>query len=133
MSADFTDAELLAFLDEELSEARSAQLEALVREDEGVRQRLVEIRGRSLAGLHTIGAIWRRNRLSCPDRAKLAAFLRGELDREETDWIVFHLGEIGCTVCLAQMDDLKTQAMPDPNASKRRDRMAQSSAGHLRS
>ncbi len=56
----FSDAELAAFLDEALPPARCAQLEHDLRTDAELRNRLIEVRGRETAGLHTLGAIWRR-------------------------------------------------------------------------
>ncbi|WP_430452157.1 hypothetical protein [Rhodopirellula europaea] len=70
-----------------------------VREDEKLRQRLIQLRGQDVAGLHTIGAIWRRQRLSCPDRSTLQAYVANQLDAEMADYVLFHLTEIGCRVC----------------------------------
>ena len=82
----FTDAELAAFLDEALPPARCAELEHALRTDTQLRERLVQVRGRETAGLHTIGAIWRRSRLSCPDRAELGQLLLGTLSSEQVGY-----------------------------------------------
>ncbi|TWT93099.1 anti-sigma factor family protein [Neorhodopirellula pilleata] len=132
MNADFTDAQLIAFLDEELAPELSSRLEAALREQPALQQRLTILRGQNLAGLHTIGAIWRRQRLSCPDRTQLTKFLSGQLSPSEADYIRFHLGEIHCRVCNANLDDLK-QSQSDTHDSRiRRGRLFESSAGHLR-
>lgn len=130
----YPDAELLAFLDEQLEPARSSLIEQALREDETLRQRLVRLRGEDVAGLHTIGAIWRRQQLSCPDRSVLQAYVSNQLDPDMADYVLFHLTEIGCRVCRANFDDLNQQLARDRSAetASRRRRMFQTSAGHLR-
>ncbi|KLU04671.1 hypothetical protein RISK_003293 [Rhodopirellula islandica] len=131
----FTDAELVAFLDEQLEPSRSSAIEQAVREDEELRQRLIQLRGQDVAGLHTIGAIWRRQQLSCPDRAVLQAYVANQLEPEMADYVLFHLTEIGCRVCRANFDDLNQQlarGRSTEEAASRRRRMFQTSAGHLR-
>lgn len=131
---EFTDAELIAFMDEALQPDRSSELETALRDDESLRSRMIELRGRDAAGLHTIGGIWRRGRLSCPDRDTLGAYLLGALDSEHSEYIRFHLEEIGCRICAANLEDLKAAA--DAQSSKqiqpRRTKFFQTSAGYLR-
>ncbi len=128
----FTDAELAAFLDEALPPARCAQLEHDLRTDTDLRNRLIEVRGRETAGLHTLGAIWRRNRLSCPARTELGQFLLGTLADEASDYIRFHIGQVGCRYCDANLADLKEASKPDKQPTKRRQRYFQTSAGYLK-
>ena len=130
--ADFTDAELAAFLDEALQPQRCAELEQQLRTDESLRGRLVEVRGRETAGLHTIGGIWRRSRLSCPDRSALGAFLLGTLDAEHANYIQYHLDEVGCRYCQANLEDLKAASQPSDQPTKRRQKYFQTSAGYLK-
>ncbi|MBB3206360.1 hypothetical protein FHS27_002169 [Rhodopirellula rubra] len=129
---EFSDVELLAFLDEQLGAELSATIEAAIRDNETLRARLTQLRGQNLAGLHTIGAIWRQERLSCPDRETLRKFLLGELDREGAEYIRFHLSEIDCRVCNANHDDLNQAMINEQESATRRRRMFQTSAGHLR-
>lgn len=129
----FSDAQLVAFLDEELETSLSAEVEAALRDQPELRDRLTVLRGQNLAGLHTIGAIWRRHRLSCPDRNKLSAYLQSKLTSEEAEYIDFHLGEIHCRVCHANLDDLRQQVTDQNDSTIRRRRVFESSAGHLRS
>ena len=129
---DFTDAELAAFLDEALPASRSSDLEHQLRSDSALRNRLVEVRGRETAGLHTIGAIWRRGRLSCPTRSELGQFVLGTLEAQPHQYIEFHLNEIGCRYCQANLADLQAAAQDDPQPAKRRHRYFQTSAGYLR-
>lgn len=130
--ADFTDAQLIAFLDEELAPELSSRLEAALRDRPKLQQRLTQLRGQNIAGLHTIGSIWRRHRLSCPDRTQLTRFLAGELSTNDSDYIRFHLGEIHCRVCNANYDDLKQTLGDQHDSHARRGRLFESSAGHLR-
>lgn len=129
---EFTDAQLLAFLDEELAPELSSRVETALRDQPALRERLTILRGQNLAGLHTIGAIWRRHRLSCLDRPKLTQFLSNELSKTEADYIEFHLNEIHCRVCNANLDDLKQSIRDNQDSRDRRGRLFQSSAGHLR-
>ncbi len=130
--SDFTDHELAAFLEEALAPARSAELEHRLRSDSTLRRRLVEIRGREQAGLHTIGAIWRRARLSCPSRTELGQFLLGTLEPEPTDYVRFHIEEVGCRYCQANLDDLRAAADAAEQPPTRRTRFFQTSAAYLR-
>lgn len=131
-----TDAQLSAYLEEALPADQLAAIERRLRDDAGLRERLVAVIGREDAGLHSVGVIWRRRRLSCPDRNQLSQHLLGVLDEEEADYIRFHIEEVGCRYCAANLDDLKqaqsvaAQSGNEPTA--RRQRYFQTSAGHLR-
>ena len=133
---DFSDAELVAFLDEALPPARASELETQLRDDAQLRDRLVTVRGRETAGLHTLGAIWRRSRLSCPSREDLGQYLLGTLEPDQDDYLRFHLETVQCRYCQANLDDLQTAASADQDQSeqrqnKRRKRYFQTSAGYL--
>lgn len=128
----FTDAELNAFLDEALPPSRSSELEHRLRSDQELRTRLIEVRGRDSAGLHTIGAIWRRNRLSCPSRPELGQFLLQTLDAEASDYVRFHLEVVGCRYCGANLADLREASQEVAQPLVRRQRYFQTSAGYLR-
>lgn len=128
---EFSDAELAAFLEEALPPDRSSLIEHQLRSDTALRSRLIEVRGRETAGLHTLGAIWRRGRLSCPSRSELGDFLLGSLSDGARDYVRFHLDEIGCRYCQANLDDLKTASQEADQPSQRRHRYFQTSAGYL--
>lgn len=128
---EFSDAELAAFLDEALPPSRASHLEHQLRSDEPLRNRLIEIRGRENAGLHTLSAIWRRGRLSCPTRGELGEFLLGSLSAEAEDYIRFHLDQIGCRYCQANLDDLQAASREEEQPAQRRRRYFQTSAGYL--
>lgn len=132
MSSKFTDQQLQAYLDESLpSEAMSA-LEKELREDETLRNRLIQVSGMREAGVHSLGEIWRKNRLSCPGREQLGSFLLGAMDDETADYVRFHLETIGCRVCQANLEDLKSQNSEQVQAKQeRRRRYFQTSVGQL--
>ena len=127
----FTDAELTAFLDEALPANRCAELEHELRSNSELRNRLREVRGREAAGLHTVGAIWRRSRLSCPSRSELRQHVLGTLSDSESDYIRFHLETIGCRYCQANLSDLESASASDELPVRRRQRYFQTSAGYL--
>jgi len=127
----FTDAELNAFLEEALPASRCSELEHALRTDRDLRSRLVEVRGRESAGLHTIGAIWRRARLSCPTRGELGQHILGTLAETSSEYIQFHLETIGCRYCQANLADLEETSSENEMPLKRRQRYFQTSAGYL--
>jgi hypothetical protein len=128
-----TDAQLEAFLDEALPADAMAAIEDALRSDEALAGRLAATIGRRDAGVHTLGAIWRRNRLTCPSREELGSYLLGVLDAGHAEYIRFHLETIGCRCCAANLEDLRGEeaASESTESQKRRTRYFQSSAGHL--
>ena len=128
---EFTDAELVAFLDEALSDERSTLLETQLRDDSELRDRLVTVRGRETAGLHTLGAIWRRGRLSCPTREELGQFLLETLTDEQAEYVRFHLQTAECRYCQANLADLEAASKTGEPVIRRR-KYFQTSAGYLK-
>ncbi len=129
----YTDADLDAFLDEGLPPAQMAELEATLRDDEALQKQLAAAVGRRDAGVHSLGAIWRRHRLSCPTREQLGSHLLGVLDAGQEDYLRFHLEIAQCRYCQASLQDLRDQhsAAEAEVIVKRRSRYFQSSAGYL--
>ena len=83
-------------------------------------------------GEHSLGAVWRRERLTCPSREQLGSYLLQVLDDGLQDYIDFHLNTVGCPFCQANLADLEArQQEPAPKAKERRRRYFQSSAGYL--
>jgi hypothetical protein len=133
MSAAFSNSDLEAFLDESLPPERMAAIEDALRNDATLQKQLTAINGRRDAGVHSLGDIWRRHRLSCPSREQLGSYLLGVLPREETDYITFHIDTIECRYCAASVADLKSlQSSAQGEVSRRRQKYFQSSVGHLR-
>ena len=82
--------------------------------------------------MHTLGAIWRRHRIGCLSRDLLGSFLLGVLDPEQQDYIRFHVDQVGCRYCAANLADLQARQRETAAASHaRRRRYFQSSAGYL--
>lgn len=132
MNDEFSAADLEAYLDEDLDAIEMARIELRLRDDHPLLQRLESIHRRRDAGIHSLGEIWRRNKLSCPDRETLGSFLLGVLDPDHRDYVSFHLDRIGCRYCQANLEDLRARQEQVEAATERQRRYFQSSAGYLR-
>ena len=134
MPANFSNTELEAFLDESLPPERMTAIEESLRGSTELQRRLTAINGRRDAGVHSLGEIWRRHRLSCPSREELGSYLLGVLPKEAADYAKFHIETIQCRYCEASVSDLKSQqSTGDADATqRRRHKYFQSSVGHLR-
>lgn len=132
MPSEYSDAELLAYLDEQLSVERMAKIEQELRHTPDLANRLARLSAERDQGTHTVSEIWRRGRLSCPTRHQLGSFLLGTLSGAWADYVEFHLRTIGCRYCLANLTDLeRSQEVPE-QARQRRQKFFQSSAGFVR-
>ena len=133
MSSQFTTAQLEAFLDESLPNEQMTVVEAALRDDPELVERLSALVGRRDAGVHTVGAIWRRHRLSCPTREQLGSFILEVLPEKHTQYLRFHLEAIGCRYCNASLEDLRQQhaATDLDDSHTRREKYFQTSAGYL--
>jgi hypothetical protein len=132
MAQRFTQAELEAYLDEALPVDAMAAIERALRKDSKLAEKLAAINGRRDAGMHTVGEIWRRHRLSCPTREQLGSYLLGVMESDAAGHVRFHLEVSGCRTCRANLDDLKSRQSHEPAAvNTRRKKYFQSSAGHL--
>src|ERR1044072_9003692 len=129
-----TPAELEAYLDEALPAAQMAAVEAALRLQPELLEQLTAINRRRDAGVHSLGEIWRRHRLSCPTREQLGSYLLRALPRGAGEYIKFHVDKIECRYCAASINDLKEQqeAAAANAAQTRRHKYFQSSAGYLR-
>jgi anti-sigma factor RsiW len=133
MSTLVTDADLEGYFDEALPAEEMTRLEGLLRHDSALRQRLAELVTRRDEGLHSLGAIWRRHRLTCPSREQFGNYLLGTLDAAARDYLEFHLSVAGCSLCIANLADLRRQQAESIDATQsRRRKYFQSSAGYLR-
>jgi hypothetical protein len=109
-----------------------AEIEDALRQGDSLQQQLSAINGRRDAGVHALGEIWRRHRLSCPTREQLGSFLMGVLPRDVAGYIKFHLESIECRYCSASIDDLRSQqSAAAGEVTSRRRRYFQTSAGYL--
>lgn len=128
----FTNLELEAYLEEALAAELMSDIEAALRTDAALGERLAELIARRDAGVHSLGEIWRRHRLTCPSRQQLGNYLLGVMPPAEADYVKFHLDEVGCRQCQANLDDLNAQQAESGKAvQSRRSKYFQSSAGYL--
>src|SRR3954452_13891524 len=125
---------LYAYLDDALAEPETARVEQALRSSDALRQSLRKAMQERDRGEHSLGAIWRRERLTCPSRETLGSLLLDVLDDEEADYVRFHLETVGCPYCVANLLDLQNaQKEPATGAKERRRRFFKSSAGYLQS
>ncbi|MCB9832971.1 MAG: hypothetical protein H6807_10880 [Planctomycetes bacterium] len=66
----------------------------------------------------SVGDLWVRERISCPHRDILSAYLERGLGELEMDYIRFHLEVVDCPFCQAELGELE-----DPDA-RRAERLA---------
>lgn len=132
--AEITREQLHAYLDDALSDAETARVEQALRGSDVLRRSLRLAMQERDRGEHSLGAVWRRERLTCPTREQLGSYLLEVLDEALQDYITFHLDTIGCPFCQANLADLRAQQQePAPKAKERRRRFFQTSAGFLQS
>lgn len=98
---------LRAYLHDALPDAELAAVERALRDSAELRAMLKEVLDEEDRGEHTAGAIWRRERVSCPTRDQLGGYLLGAGDPELLEFVRFHLEETGCPYCRANLDDLR--------------------------
>jgi hypothetical protein len=124
---------LRAFLHDSLPDAEAAEVERRLRDEPKLRALFDQVRQEEDRGEHSVGAIWRRNHVSCPSRDQLGGFLLQALDADHIEYIEFHLNTVGCSFCSANLEDLKQKQADAAGASKsRRKQIVNSSAGVLR-
>ena len=121
------------YLNDALPDAELASVEKRLREEPAARLLLEEVRQDEARGEHSVGAIWRREHISCPTRDQLGGYLLQALDDDHFEYIAFHLKTVGCPTCQANLEDLEqkqTQAA-EPRRHRQR-RIVDSSAGMLK-
>ncbi|MFM9061510.1 MAG: hypothetical protein ACKOOI_00520 [Pirellula sp.] len=132
-----SDAILLAYLDEALSGEKMAAIEQSIRSDNQLRTRIELLISQRDSGMHSLGDIWRRHRLSCPTREQLGSYLLGAMLEDASQSIEFHIEKIGCRYCQANLEDLRiaqqSAKATEPSAAERRKRIFNSSVGRIQS
>ncbi len=128
---EFSDDQLLAYLDEQLPVEQMTVLEKSLRDSDTLRLRAASLARRRDQGVHSVGEIWRRHRLSCPARKQLGSYLLEALNRDQADYVRFHVETIGCRFCAANLRDLEQEMQAAPETQRRRQKFFQSSAGYL--
>lgn len=121
------------YLNDSLPDAETAAVEKALRDRPDVVALFHEVRQEADGGGHTLGGLWRRERVSCPTRDQLGGYLLDALDSDLFDYVKFHLTTVGCAFCRANLDDLeKLNAEPAEPARQRRRRIVDSTAGVLK-
>ena len=130
---EISDTDLANFADEALSAEEMVRIEMALRASAALRRRLEGIRVARDRGWHSVGAIWRGHRLSCPTSSQLGSYLLDALEDQWQDYIRFHTEVVGCRICLANLADLKAREEEQvPATSQRRRKLYQSSVPYLR-
>src|SRR5262245_19581187 len=120
--------QLHAYLDDALEDAETARIEKLLRASSALQAKLKLARDERDRGEHSLGAVWRRERLSCLTREQLSSYLHGVIDADVRRYIDFHLQTIACPSCLANLDDLRETQAESATQSRRRRRYLETSA-----
>ena len=127
-----TDDTLRAYLADNLPGEDLARIEKALRDSAELRARLEDVRqNRGDPNLHTLGAIWRRARLTCPTRQQLGSYLLDALDPELATYLGFHLEVIECPFCQANLADLRAKTAAATGASEERRNRILRSSEHL--
>ncbi len=131
-SDSLSDSVLQAFLDDLLPESQMNEIEQRLRSDNGLTNRLTSIIESRDRGVHSLGDIWRRHRMSCPSREELGSYLLNAMMDDQVKYIEFHLQQVGCRFCQSNLDDLRRLQTVEPQeAERRRHKFFQSSIGRL--
>jgi len=125
----WTDRELSAWLDELLPLDRMTELEQQLRSDTALQSRVAQLIHHRDQGGHSVGEIWQRAGLSCPDRSELGGYLLQTLPQGNASYVEFHLLTIGCRKCQANLKDLEEYATQSEGTPGRRSKFVGTSAG----
>jgi len=121
------------YMHDALPDAELAVVEQRLRAEPDARMLLEEVRQEEERGEHSIGAIWRREHISCPNRDQLGGYLLQALDEDLLNYIGFHLKIVGCSTCQANLDDLEQRQREAAASGRTRHRkIVDSSAGVLK-
>lgn len=126
----FTDQELRAYLAEELSLPRSVEIERALLVDDTLRARMRTLLDDSPSASLAVRDVWLKARLSCPSRDVLADYLAELLGDGLSQYVRFHLNEVGCRYCAANLADLQEQGGAEAAARGRK--FFETSVGRLR-
>jgi hypothetical protein len=130
----FDDATLRDYLSDALPPGEMARVEKSLRDSAQLRARLEEVRNnREDFQLHSLGAIWHRSRLTCPNRQQLGSLLLDALAPELAAYFRFHIDVVECPYCQANLADLEAQSQgpSGPQASRSRQHKILKVSKHL--
>lgn len=78
----------------------------------------------------TLSRVWRQRRLSCLKRSTIGSYVLGVLEEPWQSYTTFHLDDIRCLMCRANLEDLSTESQRLASADLS-ERLYQSSVGFL--
>lgn len=113
---------LRAYIQETLPEAEMAAIEKAVRDSIELQALLHDVQLELERAEHSVGAIWQRERITCPSREQLGGYLLDSLDPGYTEYIKFHLKTIECRYCVANLEDLQQMSTEPIEPRQRRQR-----------
>ena len=123
---------LRSYLADALPAEELARVEKALRDSADLRARLEDVRAnRADANLHTLGAIWRRGRLTCPSRQQLGSYLLDVLEPELAEYLKFHIEVVECPFCQANLADLQAKSSVPAAVVKNRHNRILKSSQHL--
>ncbi len=79
----------------------------------------------------TVSSVWREERLTCLKRSTLGSYLLEVLDEPWRSYTQFHLDVVGCSMCLANLEDLELEE-DDEDGAVDSERFFASSVGFLK-
>jgi RNA polymerase sigma factor (sigma-70 family) len=81
------------------------------------------------AGESLLTQVWESRRPTCPKRSTLGRYLLNTLEPDWRDYVKFHVDQLGCRFCQANLEDLQRQDAEEPRVL--RDRIFHSTVGFL--
>lgn len=120
---------LVRYIRDQLPPGEAREIEEALRMQPGLRARLATLLEESPENETAPGTIWRESRLSCPTREQWGSYLLGVLDSSIVDYFRFHLEQVECPCCLANLEDLKELQHSSVQLRDRHDRIFRSSVG----
>ena len=73
--------------------------------------------------------VWEKIRPTCPKRSTIGRLVLGTLESPWREHVEFHLDQLGCRFCLANLEDLKRETAAE--AAPVREKIFQSTVGFL--
>jgi RNA polymerase sigma factor (sigma-70 family) len=96
----------------------------------GQRQSLAQFNWEETEGADSIlTRVWEQLRPTCPKRSTLGRMLLGTLQPPWSEYVEFHVNQLGCAFCNANLTDLRRESTATP--TQMRDRLFQSTVGFL--
>ena len=85
----------------------------------------------SPAATSLLTELWEARRPTCPKRSTVGRFLLGTLEKPWQSYVDFHLNQLGCQFCRANLEDLKKQT-EDETTKVFQNKLMQSTTGFFR-